>query len=660
MPRLCSLLKRLCIVALTGSLLFVAVSAKSSVLLNEQRTQYLEADRLLNQKKVNTWLKKKPRLKDYPLYHYLILKEVRATHARYSNKKIAEIATRVDVPLPGNFSRWWLNRLKNQNEWDLIVQHFGDSTNTETRCTYALAMLQSKSREEALPYVESLWLVSRSQPEQCDPVFERALKSGMIDDDLIWQRILLTAKRNQHGLTKYLKGLIRSREVRRWVDRLDLARRKPNSTISKNLSKWSQSPYGQDAIELGMTRMTSKNPDAGAKLWRTLKRKNPDAVARLARTERQIAQILGWRRHAQAYEWLAGLPESLQDIKIQRLRVRNALAKENWTGVLDSIAQMPDDEAQLIEWVYWRARALQATGKKKEANTILNSLAGERNFYGFLAADQLDIGYDLTPRGVTYPTDEFHALLEKEPGIARIREWLALRKPYSARRELTHLYDKWQGDSTFWLQTALLFHAWGWHDGTIRAAYKSGQHNDIQPSVTYPSPYINYVRLEAMRHGVPQHWIYGIMRQESLFVHDIRSGAGAVGLMQLLPSTARQVAKRIGLKRPSVNDLTSAPLNIHLGTTYFKQLLKQLNGNPIHSLVGYNAGPRRANQWQNTIRVSDPAIWVEAVPFTETRNYIKKILVNFIIYENILNSEHARIRDYLQLPHSQHASSGNE
>ncbi len=656
MHRLHSLPCRWCAAALVGTLLLAAFSpAHASLSLNEQRSAYLEADRLLDQKKVNAWLKKKAELKQYPLYHYLIIKEVRATHSDYSNYQIAKIISRVDVPLPGSFKRWWLQRLKDRKDWDLIIVHYAGDARTETQCTVALAAMHSKSREDAMRFLEPLWLTGRSQPRQCDPLFESALKRGYIDDDLIWQRILLSAHKGQRKMVKYLRGLLDSEEIKVWVDRLDLTHRHPRDTIKPRLVTWSKSPYGRDVITHGLVRITRSDSDEGYEYWQALKASHPDTVSQLAATELRIAEILGWRRHHRAYQMLAGLPASLQSDSILQLKVRNSLTGENWTRVLDAIDRMSDEEKEQTEWRYWRARALAEAGNRREAKEILTSLAERRDFYGMLAADHLNLGYDLSPAGLTHTADDHRSLLDSEPAVARIREWLALRKPYSARRELTHLGIVRNGDSEFWSQAALLFDAWNWHDGAIRAIYASGRAADFQVSLSHPSPYLDSVRKESIRYGIPEHWILGIMRQESLFIHDIRSGAGAIGLMQLMPATARNVARRNKLKRPSSGDLHRASLNIRLGTSYFRRLLDQTDGNLVYSLAGYNAGPHRVKQWRETIRVQDPAVWVESIPFTETRNYVKKILVNFIIYENIHNVQHARIRDYLQMPNTQHA-----
>ncbi|MYI90094.1 MAG: transglycosylase SLT domain-containing protein [Gammaproteobacteria bacterium] len=652
--------RRWCVLALMGVLWFVATPAHASTYLNEQRSTYLDANSLLNQKKVSAWLKLKPELKDYPLYHYLIIKEVRATHSDYSNKQIDRIISRVDVPLPSRFRNWWLDRLIVRNDWELIIKHFSQSDTTETKCAVARGVLNTGSREDAMRHIEPLWLVSRSQPKQCDPLFDYALKHGLIDDDLIWQRILLTSQKNQSNMTKYLRGLLRSDEVKNWAKRLNQTHRNPRTMLRKHIDRWSQSHYGRQVITYGMVKITRKDSDAGYAFWQELKSRESNAVKRLTDTEKRIAQILGWRRHLHAYSMLANLPESLHNKSTLELMARNALARENWERLLNAINRMSDSDAQSIEWRYWRARALDETGHRREAVELLTSVAEERHFYGFLAADQLGLPYNLSQAGLISELKDQGSLLEVEPAIARIREWLAFNKPYSARSELTHLRKKRAGESDFWVQAAMLFHTWNWHDGAIRAMFASGRSSEFEVTLSHPSPFIRVVRKEAIRHRVPEYWILGIMRQESLFIHDIRSGAGAVGLLQLMPKTAHNVAIKNRLKKPSRNDLLRVALNIHLGTSYFRSLLDQTEGNAVHSLVGYNAGPRRIKQWKEMIPAKDPAAWVESIPFTETRNYVKKILVNFIIYEKIFTTQHARIREYLPVPNWQHALKAND
>ena len=593
-------------------------------------------------------------MENYPLYPYLRLKEIRVTQSQFTNSEISQIISEMEIPIPHRFKSWWLNRLIARNDWDLISLHFGNSSNPELQCKHTQALIKSKQYENAGPAIRRLWLIGHSQVKQCDKVFEFALKKSVIDDDLIWQRILLTKAHGNQSMTKYLDGLLRLQDLRDWVTQLNLRGSHPQTTIERNLLKWSQSKYGQDVINHQITRLAKRDLSNTAAFWQRLKKAYPEIIVALPQVEKTLAKRLAWRQHQDAYEWLSALPEIYRDKSILSLMMRSALAAENWDGVLSTIRLMSEQEANRSEWKFWQARALYETGDESTAKQLWSEIAPEHSYYGFLSADRLNLDYSIDGLVGQVALSQAADVAIAVPGVQRIREWLALSKPYNARRELNQLKETQPKE--FWLHAAILFNAWKWHDGAIQAISRSGQYASFELGVSHPSPFIETVRRESVRYGVPEHWIYAIMRQESLFIPDISSGAGAVGLMQLLPITARQTARRQGLNRPSRGDLTKASVNIRLGVAYFKQLLDSMNGNPVFALAGYNAGPRNSRLWQNSSRVSDPAIWVETIPFTETRNYLKKILFNFVIYESIHSSSYVRLRHYLPEPETQQAT----
>ena len=646
---------RSCCLSVFIACLLVVLPAQGSSSLVELRKSYVEADKLLNRERAGQWFKLRPKLENYPLYPYLRLKEIRVTQSQFTNSEISQIISEMEIPIPSRFKSWWLNRLIARNDWDLISLHYGNSSNAELQCIHTQALIKTKQYEKAGPAIRRLWLVGHSQVKQCDKVFEFALKKGVIDDDLIWQRILLTKASGRQSMTKYLDGLLRSQDLRNWVTQLNVRGSHPQTTIERNLSKWSQSEYGQNVIHYQITRLAKRDLSNTVAFWQRLRIAYPETIVELPQVEKTLAKRLAWRRHQDAFEWLSDLPEKYRDKSIRHLMMRSALGSENWDGVLSTIRLMSEQEANRSEWKFWQARALYETGDETNAKQLWYEIAPEHSYYGFLSADRLNLDYSIDGLVAQVALSKAAEVAIEVAGVQRIREWLALSKPYNARRELNQLKETQPKE--FWFHAAILFNAWKWHDGAIQAISRSGQYASFELDVSHPSPFIETVRRESVRYGVPEHWIYAIMRQESFFIPDISSSAGAVGLMQLLPITARQTARRQGLKRPSRGDLTTASVNIRLGVAYFKQLLDSMNGNPVFALAGYNAGPRNSRLWQNASRISDPAIWVDTIPFTETRNYLKKILFNFVIYESIHSSNYVRLRHYLPVPETQQASS---
>ncbi len=646
---------RSCCLSVFIACLLVVPPAQGSSSLTELRKSYVEADKLLNRKRAGQWLKLRPKLENYPLYPYLRLKEIRVTQSQFTNSEISQIISEMEIPIPNRFKSWWLNRLMARNDWDLISLHYGNSSDAKIQCIHTQALVNTKQYEKAGPAIRKLWLVGHSQVKQCDKVFEFAIKKGVIDDNLIWQRILLTKASGRQSMTKYLDELLRSQDLRDWVTQLNLRGSHPQTTIERNLLKWSQSKYGQDVIHYQVTRLAKRDLSNTAALWQRLKIAYPETIVELPQVEKTLAKRLAWRQYQDAYKWLSDLPETYRDKSILHLMMRSALAAEYWDGVLSTIRLMSEQEANRSEWKFWQARALYETGDESNAKQLWSQIAPEHSYYGFLSADRLNLDYSIDGLVGQVALSQAADVAIAVPGVQRIREWLALSKPYNARRELNQLKETQPKE--FWLHAAILFNAWKWHDGAIQAINRSGQIASFELDISHPSPFIETVRRESVRYGVPEHWIYAIMRQESFFIPDISSGQGAVGLMQLLPITARQTARRQGLNRPSRGDLITASVNIRLGVAYFKQLLDSMNGNPVFALAGYNAGPRNSKLWQNSSRVSDPAIWIETIPFTETRNYLKKILFNFVIYESIHSSSYVRLRHYLPEPETQQATS---
>jgi len=638
---------------LAGAVSILAVSAaalaqsSAGLSLTEARTNFVEAEKLLNRKRIAQWHRIKPKLADYPLFPYLVLKEIRAAPSRHTNHEIAKVVEQIDIPVPNAFRTWWLNRLIQRHDWKLIVKHFSSDSRATTKCTYARALLNTGQTKKAAKVIRKLWLTPRSQVKQCDPVFEYGLNHNLIDDELIWQRIVLARNSGQQKLIKYLTGLLKSQAIKKWVARINKAHAHPRDTIRANLSKWSDSEFGIAVIEYCITRIARTDISEAAKIWMNLKKSDSESAAKLPQIDRNIARRLAIVKHQDAYQWLAQLHESQVDLTTLRMQARSALALENWSAVLDTIDSMPQDEASKSRWQFWKAKALRSMGDEAQAEQILSDVASQFNFYGFMASDMLERPYAFesaidqsTLASTSTDASDF-------PAVIRIREWLVLGRPYSARRELTHL--RHIEDDNFWLNAADVFHQWQWHDGAVRAIKRTAGKGASRLDIAFPSPFLAEVLRESIRYEIPEFWIYGIMRQESNFVSDIRSGAGAIGLMQLMPATARHTAKTEGLKKVSTNRLTIPTVNIRLGTAYYSKVLDRMNNNPIYALAAYNAGPRRSKHWQNSSRTSDSAIWIETIPFQETRNYVQNVLVNFIVYEKIHRTQYSRTLDYLNL-----------
>ena len=348
----------------------VAASAANSS-PSEIRKTFVEAETLLKKKRLSAWYKLKPTLKEYPLYPYLIFREIRANSSKFSNAEISEYIEKWEMPVSGPFPSWWLSRLYAHKDWKLITRHFSKAKDTNTRCIYTYALYKSKQYEKAYPNLEKLWLYKRSRPEACDPLFQYGLKNEIIDDRLIFKRMLLTQAIKNRGLTNYLQSLLQSKNAKQWSRELPKTHKNPRDEMTEHFLKWSQSEFGRGLIEYAFVRIARRDLNESIEVWNKLKKQHPTEFSKLAAVQKRLAVRFALYHHEEAYRWLSTLPRELQDRKVLRLQVRSALASESWRHVLNTIDLMDEEEASGSEWKFWRARALYESGENRSCSRTM-------------------------------------------------------------------------------------------------------------------------------------------------------------------------------------------------------------------------------------------------------------------------------------------------
>ena len=627
-------------------LLLTLSEGHASASMLELRKTYTDARNALDRKDMRRWRKLKPGLSDYPLYPYLVFMELHAQGNRTSDAQIASAMESATIPIPPYFKVWALSRFYRSKDWENIAHFFPNSKDPKVRCKYAESLIHTAGTSQAQPILESLWLVSKSQPPECDRLFNYGLQNNLIGDQLIWERLLLTSARNRTSMNRYLTSLFESENSVQRAELLRRAHRNPETMLTNNASKWHSTDWGKDLIDYSLKRLTRKDPDGAIEMWHRLIQKGIIRAEDYASTKRYIAMSLAKKHHPEAHSWLSGLPNSVQDEDSQWWTFRSAALKSDWHGVLAALDTLHSSEGNISAVDFWRAQALLQTGEDSEAHSILNELAAQPNYYGFLAADFLGVDYPLHVNP-TADGGSFNKIVTNNESIVRIRELLLLNRKFTARREL-HRLKQDIDDQDFWYSAALLFGRWGWHDGAINAFRKTEASATSVINVLYPQPYLDIVARESARHYAPRQWIYGIMRQESLFIPNIASSAGATGLMQLMLNTAKFEANRQRLKRPSRSSLRNPALNIRLGSGYFKRLYVQSDDNIVISLASYNAGAVNVKKWLRSTDITDTLIWIETIPFRETRLYVKKVLENITIYSFLIELEGEKLSSYLK------------
>ena len=332
-------------------------------------------------------------------------------------------------------------------------------------------------------------------------------------------------------------------------------------------------------------------------------------------------------RALQWYRDASGTPLNEQQ---SAWRVRAALRARDWPEVLASINAMNAQQQHESAWLYWKARALEASGNIADARAIFAPLSGEYSFYGQLAGDELSGTAVLSQALPAYkPDSQAIADVSAMPGVQRT---LALYR-IGMR---TEALDEWRWlvgnlNDRQLLTAAEIARRNRMYDRAIGAAEKTVSEHDF--SMRYLAPYRTDLQVHLREQGLDEAWVYGLMRQESRFATSAKSETGAAGLMQIMPATARWVAKKLGLKSYQKTLIHQLDTNLRIGTYYMKTVLSQSENNPVLASAAYNAGPIRALQWRGD-KPLEGAIYAETIPYEETRDYVEKVMSNTVYYAN--------------------------
>ena len=499
-----------------------------------------------------------------------------------------------------------------------------------------------------------LWLIGESQVAECDPVFDYLGKQNLLGLTEYQKRFDLAVDARNFTLAKWLAKKIDQQHVdtaSNWQqaqtnpeDFLRLSRKSADDQILK------------EQLVYATERLTYRDPEIAHELWGRVAKKHKFSEAQKLRTARHIALWTARDNLPDAYKRLVKLPAAAKNEEVLRWRARVSLREERWNRLLADVAAMPAAESNTEEWRYWQAIAHIESGQALSAVAELESLRLERSYYGFLAADKLSKGYALDH--VNLLTDEVTlTALESRPELVRARELFLVGQDSRGRSEWDAVILHLSNDEK--LQAAVLADRWGWHSRAIAAVASSGEYDDL--SIRYPLPYQASFEEFSTRANISSTWAYGIARSESLFMRDVKSRAGAVGLMQMMPATGRDVAREIKLPYSGLTTLVDPRSNIRLGTSYLGQMATRYGGNQVLATAAYNAGPHRVDRWLPENGSLDARIWIENIPFNETRKYVKRVLAAQTIFHWRMTGQIRRLTDELSLveaaPESQQIAS---
>jgi soluble lytic murein transglycosylase len=471
-------------------------------------------------------------------------------------------------------------------------------------------------------------------------VFKAWLSAGYLNRDLIWQRIELAIRAGRPSLASHLIGFLGADEkalAREWLR----VRKEPTRVVVA--AQMDADPAILEAVlTYGMERLARRDPQRAVDTWELLRTRFAFSGKTVGIVHRRIGLSFAYAHKVEALQWLNAIPESEMDERSREWRILSSMQHGEWHQALQYMLAMDErrnpKKSASQRWRYWMARALEKLDWQDDADSIYAELAQERSYYGFLAADRIDAEYQLNHSALAYNDHELR-LLEAQPAAMRARELFSLGRTVDARREW-RMFTRGLTDTAL-VGAAKLAHDWGWHGRAIMTVARTSHLDDLE--MRFPLAYQDRVLSQASDKGLNPAWMYAIVRQESAFVADARSPAGALGLMQIMPGTGRKIGRSLHKPLKNRRQLFDADTSLEFGSTYLRILLDQLDDNLVLAAAAYNAGPYRVERWRPEEQTVSADLWIENVPYRETREYLRRVIAYTTIYEQRLGRETMRL-----------------
>jgi len=593
--------------------------------LERQRALFQEARAALDTGKMERFASLKSKLKGYPLTPYLELwQAARHIDQGYDLKVLKTLATHRAIPEAVDLQIRYVKNLAERGQWPHV----------------AIALKKLPDADRLLPEIAMRALWYTDQKSEALERFSRRWQRGFASDDSIyrieqkwfslghptrkelWHRIGSLVRKGQWDEVRNLEKKL-GKNDRKWLARWHGLQQNPQVV----LSNWNTRQHHIAAVAMvgdGLQRLSRRDAAAAWPLLQRLKPMFDQALSH--KFQRRIALRAATEQVQASADWLAALPASLQDKKTRGWVIRIHLLHGQWVEALNAIRALPENERRSSRWQYWQARALASLGKHDQAKKIYMETAQGRGYYSFLSAERAGLPYRMGASNLD-ASGSAVASLKREKGIRRAHEWWLLGDDERASREWSYALAGASSDR--WRAAAVLASKWQQHNHVIQAAYLAGEVDALDKR--FPVAYAEEVVTNARSSGLSTSLIWSIIRQESAFNTYAVSRTGARGLMQLMPETAEEVAE--SELEDDAYDLFDPATNIRLGSLYLGSMLEQFDQNFAIAAAAYNAGPHRVSQWLKVRPFDEPDIWIETIPYFETRRYVQQVMAFTVVYD---------------------------
>tara|TARA_R110002012_G_scaffold11633_1_gene52251 strand:- start:689 stop:2653 length:1965 start_codon:yes stop_codon:yes gene_type:complete len=612
--------------ALLGTALLAGLPALSWAASDSELREALEAAREQQWERVD-----ERSIGDHPLYGYVEYHRLKGQLPNASAEQVQRfIAQYADSPLAGWMRGQAIAHYGHAGRYsDLLAVADGEPAGTARQCYYYSALLATNP-QQANQAGLNLWRVGKSQPNACDPFFERLRANGTIDATAIWERKMLAWQAGETRLSSYLGGLLNGQWQTALASADSVAQR--SGAITQMASCLGPECAATASFyRAAMQQYTREDTLAAFTAWQTLSPRLNLTSSERQPIEEELAFYALVRDVPGTLSWVDSVLPSLDSERVLELRVRHALAQRDWNGVIHWIAEMPPVQQENSRWQYWLGRANAQLGNHQAAEARYQQAALDRSFYGFAASEKLAQPYQLNLERNHFD-EASRQRIAQLPAVVRTEALLRIGEAGLANSEWLHAVQS--GGPAQARALADYADHQQWHARLVQTTIAGELWDALD--WRFPEAYRDSFQHWGRQTGVDPYLLMAISRRESAYNPNALSPAGARGLMQLMPGTASQVSRELGISDPGAYGVLDPELNIRLGSTYLRDKLQRYQGNRLAAAAAYNAGPGRVDQWLgNGVEAFD--LFVESIPYRETRDYVQAVLSYRVIFESLAN-----------------------
>lgn len=547
-------------------------------------------------------------------------------------------------PVAEAFREIWLPAAARRQDWPAFRAAWSPSIKDSTLRCSELNARQATGTDDAqwTKDAQAIWRTGKTLPGECETVFAVLAAKGGLPPALRWERLDLAAAEWQPSVMRAAARGMPADEAALANDYAAFM-----EAVHERALTWPKTARSRMVASQGLARLAKSTPIAAEMQLQ----KYSDALGfNEAERARVLYQAALWT--VASYEpdsarRLNAVPESAYDERLHEWRAREALSRGDWPAALAAIRKMGAKQRSEARWTYFEARLSELTGNKAAAPALYRSAARLPEFHGFLAADRIDQPYALCP---WQPNDApAKAVVVRDPAIVRAMALYRIDRSGWAQREWDSALARF--DDTQRRAAVAVAQDNGWFDRAVFALGNFGGKSRPDElrlyQLRFPLHHDATIRREATKNGLDPAWVAAEIRAESVFNPKARSGANAMGLMQIVPATGAATARRIGLTYGGADDLYDSDTNIALGTAYLRQM-EDKYGQTYVAIAAYNAGPTPTARWQAQRPGFDPDVWIETISYKETREYVARVLVFSVIYDWRLNGDALTLSDRMR------------